>query len=323
MIWQSAQPIIVIFLLIGMGVLVAGLKWVSRDVARVFSKVVINLAVPGTLVYNFSANFTRQQLLGAWLPLLVIFLVMPLTFFVGRLFAALLRIPQGRRGVFAVLFSLSNSMFIGFPVAQALFGDPGMPYAVFYYLANTTVFWTLGYLAIRSDADILTGSVSRVGFGDVMKKLITPPIITVVVMFIIVLTDIKLPDFMLETSKFLGGMTTPLSLVFTGCMLYYIGPKGLRFEKGMASVLIGRFVLIPALCFGVCMLAIAFSPQQGGLYLMRDVFTVQMGLPAMMQTTIVAELYGADVEFATKNVLSTTLFSLLTIPAYMILISII
>src|SRR5690554_4149778 len=148
MIWQSAQPIIVIFLLIGLGVMVAGLKWVSRDVARVFSKIVINLAIPGTLIYNFSANFTRQQLLASWLPLLVIFLAMPLAFLVGWLMTSLLRVPSGRRGVFTVLLSLSNSMFIGFPVAYALFGDSGMPYAIFYYLANTTVFWTLGYLAI-------------------------------------------------------------------------------------------------------------------------------------------------------------------------------
>lgn len=323
MIWQSAQPIIVIFLLIGLGVMVAGLKWVSRDVARVFSKIVINLAIPGTLIYNFSANFTRQQLLASWLPLLVIFLAMPLAFLVGWLMTSLLRVPSGRRGVFTVLLSLSNSMFIGFPVAYALFGDSGMPYAIFYYLANTTVFWTLGYLAIRKDADIMTGRTSKVGFGNVIKKLITPPIITIILMFTVVLADIKLPDFMLETAKYIGGMTTPLSLIFTGCMLFFLGPKGLEFEKGMVSVLFGRFVLIPALCFGVCMLAIAISPQQDELYLMRNVFTVQMGLPALMQTTIVSEIYGADVKFATKNVLSTTLFSLLIIPAYMILLTLI
>jgi predicted permease len=56
---------------------------------------------------------------------------------------------------------------------------------------------------------------------------------------------------------------------------------------------------------------------------MRNVFTVQMGLPVMMQTTIVSELYGADVEYATKNVLLTTLVSLVTIPLYMILLPLI
>lgn len=324
MILKSVESVAVIFVIIGAGLLIARQKWVSRDMVKAISKIVINLAVPGTLVYNFSANFSRQQLLNSWLPLLIIFIVVPAAFFTGKLTARLLKIPLEHRGVFAVSFSLSNSMFIGFPIAQALFGDAGMPYAVFYYIANTTVFWTLGYLAIRKDADIISGSAGRVSFIDVIKKLVTPPIITVLAMFAVVLFDINLPPFVIKTAKHLGDMTTPLSLIFTGCMIYYIGLKGLKYQKGITAVLAGRFVLIPALCFAACILAIAIAPYQNGEpYMMRNVFTMQISLPAMMQTTILAELYGADVKYATINVIATTLISLITIPALMMILSLI
>ena len=236
------------------------------------------------------------------------------------------RVPKGRRGTFAVLFSLSNSVFIGFPVAQALFGSPGMPFAVFYYLGNTVVFWTFGYLAIRRDADVQSGRESRVTAGEVVRKLLTPPVIATAMMIAVILADIALPSFFLKTAEYMGGMTTPLSLLFTGCMIYFIGFEGLKFDKSMIPVLFGRFVLIPALCFGACMIAIAIVPPQSAGYdltMMRNVFTVQIGLPAMMQTTILAELYGADVQYATKNVVSTTLISLLTIPLYMVLLTLI
>ena len=325
-LWNAIESVFVIFLLIGAGIFVAWRKWVSRDVAGVLSKIVINIAVPGTLVYGLAANFTRQQLLASWLPLLVIFTVMPISFYIGKLFARICKVEKGRRGTFAVLFSLSNSVFIGFPVAQALFGAPGMPFAVFYYLGNTVVFWTVGYLSIRRDADVLGGRESRVTAADMVRKLLTPPVIATVLMIALILADAILPPFVLKTAEYMGGMTTPLSLLFTGCMIYYIGFKGLKFERSMLPVLFGRFILVPALCFGACMIVINTVPAQStgyDLYMMRNVFTVQMGLPAMMQTTILAELYGADVKYATKNVVATTLFSLLTIPAYMALLTLV
>jgi predicted permease len=70
------------------------------------------------------------------------------------------------------------------------------------------------------------------------------------------------------------------------------------------------------------MLGIAvLAPQRSSeLALMRNVFVIQISLPAMMQTAIVSELYGADSAYATKNVFFTTLASLITIPVYMLLL---
>jgi predicted permease len=322
MILDSLEAVFIIFALIGAGVFVAWRKWVSREAAKAFPKIVINLAVPGTVVYSLYSHFTRQQLIEAWLPLLIIFLVMPLTYVVGQVFARLFKIPETRRGVFVVLFSFSNSMFIGFPVAQALFGDSGMPYAVFYFLANTTSFWLLGCYAMKRDADIIKGRQQPFRLREALKKLIQPPILTVFIMFVVIFMEIKLPDVILTTARYIGNLTTPLSLIFIGCMIYDMGFEGMKWEKGIAPVLLGRFVLIPALCFGICMLGIAvLAPQRSSeLALMRNVFVIQISLPAMMQTAIVSELYGADSAYATKNVFFTTLASLITIPIYMLLL---
>ncbi|MDD5017012.1 MAG: AEC family transporter [Eubacteriales bacterium] len=322
MVWQAVEAVLVIFLMIGSGLFVSWRKWVSADVAKVFPKIIINITLPCMIIYSLSANFSRQQLYESWLPLTIVFAVVPVTFFIGRFFAGILKIPQTRRGVFTVLFSFSNSVFIGFPVALALFGDAGMPYALFYYLANTTFFWLLGYYVIRKDADAISGRHSGVPAAEVLKKLITPPIVTVLVMFTVILLGLKLPDLMITTAEYIGRMTSPLSLMFMGCVIYGIGIKGMGHEKGMGAVLAGRFLVIPVLCFAVCTLVISLISQGGAtvdFMLMRNVFTVQISLPVMTQTVIVAEMCGADTKYATKNVVWTTLASLITIPAYMIL----
>jgi len=322
MVWQAIEAVLVIFILIGVGVLVSWRGWVSRETAKVFPKLIIYLSLPCTVITSFTTHFTREQLAESWLPVVLIFAVVPVSFVIGLLAAKIFRIQKQRRGVFTVLFAFSNSVFIGFPVAQALFGGEGMPFAVYYYLANTTYFWLLGYYVIRRDADALSGQHSKITATEVLKKLVSAPIITIFVMVVVVLAGIRLPDLILTPAKYIGGMTSPLSLLFMGCTIYHVGLKGMKYQKGIGAVMLGRFLVIPALCFGVCMLAtrlMAGALAGIDLTMMRNVFTMQIALPVMTQTVIISELYGADVEYATKGVVWTTLASLVTIPAYMVL----
>ena len=320
MVWQAIQAVIVIFLMIGAGMFVSWRKWVLREGANIFPKIIINLSLPCTAIYSLYTKLSRELLLQSWLPISIAFSAVLVMFFFSKLVAGLFRIPKERRGVFSVLFAFANSVFIGFPVAQALFGDTGMPYAVFYYLANTTFFWTLGYYGMQKDAELISGRHSPVAPGSVLKKLISAPIITVAVMFIIVLTGLQLPEVVVTTAHYIGGMTTPLSLLFMGCVIYGIGISGLKYERGIGPAMLGRFLLAPVFCFAACTLIMQFVPQTGSavdLALMRNVLTVQSGLPVMTQTVIVAQLRGADTGYAAKGVVWTTLFSLISIPLYM------
>ncbi|MGI5849071.1 MAG: AEC family transporter [Christensenellales bacterium] len=323
MIWQAIEAVVIIFIMVGVGIFISWRKWISRDVAKVFPKLVINLTAPCTLVYSLSTSFSRQQLFDSWLPLLIIFIVVPVTYYIAKLVAIIFKVPKTRQGVFTVLFSFSNSMFVGFPITMALFGESGMPYAIFYYLSSTTFFFLLGFYAISRDADFIKGETSsRISIKDLLKKIISVPIVTILVMFAIVLSGIKLPDTIITAAKYIGDMTTPLSLMFMGSIIYFIGLKGMKFEKGVAVVLFGRYLFVPGFCFAVCLLAISIVSPAGAtpdLILMRNVFTVQTGLPVVMMTSIIAELYGADVEYATKNVVWTTIAAVVSIPAYMVL----
>lgn len=332
--FDGLQAVLVIFLLIGTGVFVAWRKWLTPDVAKALPRLITNFALPCNIVSSFYNNFaaaqktagaSQSELVAPWIPLLIVFVVVPVTFIIGSVAARIFRIPRERRGVFTVLFALSNSVFIGFPVAQALFGDAGMTYAVYYYMANTTCFWTLGYIMIRRDADFIRGETSKIGVGEVLKKLATPSLITILVMFGVILSGIELPQFVLKFSQYGGALTTPLSLIFTGCMIYEAGLSGIKYEKGIGAVLAGRFLLTPALCFGACMLAIgwlsggASQARLDEFTLMRNVLTVQIGLPVMTLSVIVSQRYGADALYATRGVVWTTLASLITIPLFVLL----
>ena len=194
---SGVLAIAVIFVLIGVGIFAAWRKWLPPEAARALPRIIVGFGLPCNVVTSLYGSFVTAReageeaqtaLVAPWLPILIAVGTLIVSYLLAQGAARILRIPKTRRGVFTVLFSFSNSVFIGFPIAQALFPDGGMTYAVYYYLANTTCFWTLGYLAIRRDADRISGQTSRIGAGEVIKKLVTPPFITILVMFGVILS---------------------------------------------------------------------------------------------------------------------------------------
>jgi malate permease and related proteins len=323
MISNALVTITSIILIIGVGIFLSWKNWVSPESAKAFPLIIVNVTMPSSIIFSLSSELSKEQLIKSWLPLLIVFLTLPVTFFLGKLFAWIFRIPQSRRGIFNVIFAFSNSVFIGFPVAQALFGDPGMPYAVFYYLANTTFFWTLGYYSIQKDADAINGTGSmKITIRDIMAKLVTAPFVTVILMFSVIFSGLKLPDIIIVTTKYLSGITSPLSLIFMGCLIFKMGRTCLSYQKDILPIIAGRYIIAPGVCFALSMLlAMLLSPQTSiqQRNLMRDVFTVQAGLPAMATASIASEICGADTEYATKGFFWTMIVSPVIIPIYMFL----
>jgi predicted permease len=312
MILNSISAVLTIFIMIGIGFFASHKKWLDRNIAQSFPKLVINFSLPAQVLVTFNRTFTAEELEKAGVLLIAPFAAMFAMLFLAWLAGRLFKIPKTRRGVFSVLFAFSNSVFIGFPVAQALFGDVGMPYATFYYVSNTVLFWTFGYYWVKRDAEYITGVARKTSVWEIIKKVFSVPLLFVILSILLVLLNVKLPAVIEKPAELLGALTTPLSMIFIGCILYDIGFKNLRMEKGIAAALIGRFVVSCLVIYGSCML---FGVEG----LAKNVYLTQMSLPAMTQTVITSEIAEADSDFAAKGVAWSTLLSLVTIPAIMLI----
>ena len=104
--------------------------------------------------------------------------------------------------------------------------------------------------------------------------------------------------------------------MFVGMILQRTGLSCLKqFDRQISWSLVGRFIVSPALMAGLCALC-AFPTFPS------EVLTVQMGLPAMVATTIFAEAAGADSALAARGVVISTIFSFVTIPIYVLMFSV-
>ena len=304
---SAVSIVLTIFLMIGAGMLLVRLGWLTDEHQEVVSRLVVSVGLPAMIVHNIFTQFTREDLMSSAVGILIPVMSIVAAVLVGLLAARAFRIPKARRGVFVCMVAFSNSVFIGVPVSLALFGEKAMPYALMYYIANTSIFWSWGYALMRGDS----GQKAKLD----IRKILPLPLTTFIVAIALVLVGVSLPTFILDAAKYIGGLVTPLSMIFTGMVLKRMLESGkVRWQKGYALVLVGRFLIAPALLI----LSTRLFPVAPTL--MRNVLLIQAAMPVMSQTPIVAKASGGDEEYAAGGVALTALCSLIAIPAYMALI---
>ena len=180
-----------------------------------------------------------------------------------------------------------------------------------YYMANTTMFWTLGIYHIVNDS---TGGKNMPLFSmQTLKKVFSPPLEGFLVGLILVMLEIPLPDFLVMSFQYVGNLATPLSLMVIGIEMSGIVWADIHWDRDIIGALVGRFLVCPC-----CVLALLpFIPITD---MSAKVFTMQASMPAMTQMTVVAKSVGADVRYSTEISFISIVLGLLVIPLYMTIV---
>ena len=302
---QNAFTAVGCILLIGLaGAAVYLLGWVRDEHLPLLSDLVIKVALPCMIVNNVLGQYTPESLAENLPALASALLSVLLTLLLALPIGKALKLPGARMGVFVVMFAFSNSVFIGVPVSRALFGEAVLPYTLLYYLANTSLFWGVGFPLMRKYGGAAAGQ----------RRKPPVPLVVILICFLLVLLRFEPPQFFMDACGYLGDLVTPLSLLFTGAvMARMVRARTFRWEKGYLAATLGRFIVCPALLLAC---ALIFPMDD----LSRDVLMVQAGMPVMTQTALVAASTGSDEEYAAGGTALTTVLSLGMIPLYMLLI---
>ena len=307
MVIEAIYAVLSIFLLVGAGMLLFRLKWIGREHMPLLSRLVVKVALPGMIVSKLFTQYTRSSLIESAPGIAAPLISLVLTGLCGLLVARLIKIPKGRVGVFCCMFMFSNSVFVGLPVSMALFGDGVVPYTLLYYIANTVLFWSAGYQLLSRDGGAARGKLD-------WRKLVPLPLVVFFSCAALVLMGLKMPPFVISAAEYLGGMVTPLSLIYTGIVIMdMLGRGRFRWERGYTAMLCGRFLVAPVMLI----LTGLFIPMPT---LMRNALLIQAAMPVMGQTPIVCGECGSDAEYAAGGIALSTALSLLFIPLYMAVI---
>ena len=305
---NAVSAVFVIFLLMSVGYGLGHIGWLTASEKKFISKFVINVAVPLNCVVSVLNNFTREDLLSAGWKLLAAWLVVLVTLLLSAGIATLLKLPKNRWGVFVCMGGISNTMFIGLPMVEQLFGAVGIPYMMTYYLASTVYTQTVAVMLCERAG---TGTPRKVNILsmllDMFKK---PPVMGICASVVFLLLGVHPPAVLMSAAKYLSSCVTPLAMLYCGFILYEVGLKNLRLMPGLPTMLVIRLVLSPILCIGM-------SALFGITGLARDVFVIMASLPCVTQITVMAGLYGADEQYAAVGSSLSLIGMFVTLPILM------
>lgn len=319
MIWDafihSLHCVTILIILGGAGYITAARGWYDTNSHALLAKLVTFLSLPAYLFSSVMQTLTHDELLMLAGAMITPFLSVWISFSVSRIIARVFHVEAVHSGVFSSAFTATNNMFIGVPVSLALFGEEAMIPTLLYFFANTTFFWTVGNFMEAADGMIAQNKAKPKIFSvESVKRVFTPPLIGFLAAILFILVDWAPPAPIMDAAHYMGGITTPLALVFIGAMLWNIGLRNLRVTRDMWLVYAGRFVISPLIC-----LALTYVIPIPALFM--KVYVIQASLPCITQIAVLARFHRADVNFATTAVASTTLISLVTLPVWMIILT--
>ncbi len=305
---STMNGVMTIFLIMALGYVLTIKGWFTEETGKLFSRIVTKISLPAFMVSNLTANFTKDTFYKSYIVIILALGTMIICYGIGILVSKLIKLPKNKRGIFGVMFGLSNSIFIGLPMNNAIFGPESTQYVLLFYIANTLFFWTIGVYGIKRDSEVINRIFSLEG----LKNIITPPIVAFLITITTIMLNINIPKFILDSCTYIGNLTTPLSILFVGITLTSLDLKNIKLNKQILLVCLGRFLIAPMIMF--MMISKTSMPL-----LMKKVFILEAAMPVMTQAAIVIKAYGGDYEEATIFFVVTTAISLIVMPLYMIM----
>jgi malate permease and related proteins len=300
-----AEQVVILILMMAVGFLCTKINMISNEGRGLLTKIVINITSPLLVIKSFQMQFENQLLINMGIMAVFAALSMLLFYFLG---ARMWRVgDDGKRRVLWQAMIFSNCGFMGYPVLYSLFGDTGVAYGSVYVMLFTIYQWTLG-------VSIYAGKS-----GSWKDIVLQPGLIAVVVGLLFFLFGVKLPGYISGAVADLGNMNTPLAMMIVGALVAEGDFHKVFKEWAVFAGAAMRLIALPALSlFAFWALWRAGLPGAPGLG--SDIVAACIlitAMPVAANVAIFASMYEIQPQFAAQTVLVSTLFSVATVPLWM------
>lgn len=294
----ALNQILVLFLLTGVGFFCRRAGILNQNSVSYLSKFLLNICIPAMIIYSMQIPFSQSIAEKSGTLIFAALCYYVIAFAVCFVTPYILRCKKEEYGVFRFMTMFSNSMFMGFPILSMFFGPEAIFYAAIFNIPFTLLTYSVGIWILRSGEG---------GISFSWKLLLNAAFLSTFVGILFFVTSFSIPDPFYGALGLLSDITTPMSLVVTGGFLASLETKAIFSNVRQYFAAGIRLLIIPALAFAVCSLFIT-DP------LILGITVVTAGMPAAVNTVILAEEHDARPDIAAQGVFISTLLCILTIP---------
>ena len=290
---------VIFVVLMVIGYIGARTKLLNNEFTKAASKLTLNVFMSATIINSVIAN--PPQLSGGELAevMLACCVSIGLGYLLSALIVRLLPFNRERKPLMELLISVTNTMFIGVPVAEPVFGSQAVFYIAMSCIPFNVLLYTYGVWRMNQSGE-------RVKLH--LKDMVCVPLIATVAALLIFVLDIPVPAVAKELCSTLSAATMPMSMLVIGSSLGRVSLLDAFKEKSLYFVSLVRLVLVPLLTLPVLRLITADPVLLGAMVIIA-------GCPSGIVVTVLAIQYGRDAEYTSKGILLNTVLSMVTLPA--------
>ena len=286
-----------IALILILGFILGKCKLISEKANRELTNLLLTVFMPASLFMAFpetydesAANLFYSGFMAGVIIMLVLILLARLIFNKKWMKKGLSLESQ-----FALIFN--NATFLGYPIVANTFGGTGILAYCGFIIAFNIALFSYGVWLFEQ----------KITLRLFHKIIFNPNIIAVVLGMIFFLVGIKIPGFVSDAVGYVGGATTPLSIICIGVMLSQAKIKKVfKKWKLMLRALI-QLTVGPLVTWGL--LTLMQFPVE-----VIQVCTLIQTLPTATSLGLFAVKYGGNAEESSELVTISTLFSVVTMP---------
>ena len=297
-----------IFILIGLGFFSARIALVNREQVRGMGTFVIYFALP-SLVFKALAERSLSEVLN-W-PYLLAFALASLSLFgIGLLVARRWRgLALSHSAILAMGMSVSNSGFVGYPIAVMVIGPTAALAMALGMLVENLVMIPLA-LAI-AEAGRQGGQGWTVARETALRLLRNPLIIAIVLGLVMSMLELRLPTVPARVIDMLAAASAPVALFVIGATLNGMKIGGMAADLAQTSI--GKLILHPLLMFVALSLVPGIDPM---LMVAGVLFT---SAPMMSVFPILGQRFGLE-ERCAAALVGCTVLAFFSVSALLVLL---
>lgn len=292
------QTMLKLFLLLVLGFVLFKCHIFDEYTNKKISALIVNVASPMLIISSIAGVEGSNKsivflMIGAGILMYIGFIIL------GKIINRLFPFPKKDWPVYECMVVFANTGFMGYPVLLDVFGQEAVFYASLIHMAFNFFVYTYAIMCLTKGDD----SEFKLNF----KQLLTPGIILIFVGIFIYLFDIQLPSVLMDTINRVGSLTAPLSMMMIGSSLAVYPIKDSFTDWRSYVFAFVRLMIVPFVTMIMCRLL-----HIDAYY--ANITIITNAMPVGSMVLMLATQYNANVKIVTRNIVVSTLLSVITIP---------
>lgn len=293
------NSVISLFLIMIVGVYGSKKGIITFELNNGLINILLNIALPFMVISSFMFTFDesiKSNVVKAFFYSLITYLIL-----ITVSYILVLPIKGDKKTIIHFSNVFTNTGYIGFPVLNAIYGPEGVVYGSIFNMFFVLFLWTYGVFLFKGKNE--KGELKK----EIIKTLSNPSIIAVEIGVGIMVLELKIPDILFTSIKSVGSITGPLSMIIVGAILSKVKFRDHLKDWTLYYGIATKLIILPAVLY---IISILINDRS----IVPNAVIIIASMPAASMTSIFAESYNKEKDYAAIIVLTTTILSLITIP---------